>query len=402
MNYLMRLTILFLTCAQLLQAQSWQQLPSFSGTPRDDAASFTLGDHIYVGTGMEVGFGLTNDWWRFDMVSETWEEAPALPASPRQYCTTFTILDTAYVFGGLNGGGALNELWSFTPANGWVQKASLPAEARYACVGQEGLLSGVIATGMLGSGVPTNEAWKYWPGTDSWEQLTDVPGPARHRAASTPDGGGIMICGGADADFMALDDCWSYPLWFEVGEWFPAATLPGARYGHRGAGYSVVIGGASDTFVMHDDIWNLSTQGPLQLPAFAGGPRRGGIAYGTSTNAPITVSIYFGLGIGPEAGDFVRYNDWWKLTYPVGIAEHSTANFNVFPNPTNDRIVLQLSDQWNNASVTIHDALGREIVQLPLPADRVIELNDLAPGRYEVIIHSNDQRTLRAPLIKLE
>jgi hypothetical protein len=388
--------------SSLLGAQSWQQLPSFPGTPRDDAASFVIGDHIYVGTGMEVGWGLTNDWYRFDMISETWEEVPAMPASPRQYCATFTYWDTAYVFGGIDGDGALDELWSYSSSTGWLQKASLPSEARYACVGQTGHFSGVIATGMLASGTPTNEAWKYWPSTDTWEQLTDVPGPPRHRAASTPNGGGMLICGGADPDFNALDDCWSYPLWFEVGEWFEAGSLPASRYGHRGAGLGVWIGGASDTFDMHDDVWNLSNWGPEDLPAFTGGARRGGIGHGRSGAGATSNTLYFGLGIGPEGGDFIRHNDWWILSYATSIADHQELRFTLHPNPATDRITLDLPAQWNNASLIIVDAVGRTVMTSSVTTDRQVNTGSLSPGRYELFIHSTDQRTLRAPLIKLE
>src|SRR5262245_53893716 len=88
-----------------LVAQTWTQLPDFPGTERDDATSFTLNGKIYVGTGMEVGWGLTNDWWCFDTSTETWTPIAALPATPRQYCTGFTVADTGYVFGGIDGNG---------------------------------------------------------------------------------------------------------------------------------------------------------------------------------------------------------------------------------------------------------------------------------------------------------
>jgi N-acetylneuraminic acid mutarotase len=70
-------------------AQTWTQLPDFPGTARDDAATFTINDKIYVGTGMEVGWGLTTDWWCFDRATASWTAIAPLPAAPRQYCTGF-------------------------------------------------------------------------------------------------------------------------------------------------------------------------------------------------------------------------------------------------------------------------------------------------------------------------
>ena len=48
-----------LLSATVVSAQTWQQLPDFPCTARDDAASFSIGNKIYVGTGMEVGWGFT-------------------------------------------------------------------------------------------------------------------------------------------------------------------------------------------------------------------------------------------------------------------------------------------------------------------------------------------------------
>lgn len=73
-----------LVCA-IAHAQ-WQQMPNFPGTPRDDASAFAIDDKVYVGTGMDVGFQLTNDWYRFDGSSLQWSAIASLPATPRQYC----------------------------------------------------------------------------------------------------------------------------------------------------------------------------------------------------------------------------------------------------------------------------------------------------------------------------
>src|SRR5436189_985307 len=79
-------------------AQTWTQLPDFPGTARDDAASFSIGGKVYVGTGMDVGFSLTNDWYAFDTWTETWDVTSPLPGTSRQYCSGFSINDFGYLF----------------------------------------------------------------------------------------------------------------------------------------------------------------------------------------------------------------------------------------------------------------------------------------------------------------
>jgi hypothetical protein len=388
--------ILFLAIIHCAEAQVWQQLPDFPGTARDDAASFVIGEYVYVGTGMEVGWGLTNDWFRFNTVTEAWEPIAALPASPRQYCSGFTVDGLGYVFGGLDANGALAELWMYDPQlNVWTQKASLPAEARSACAASEGFGYGIVATGMLASGSPTNEAWKYYPQTDFWEMTTPVPGPARHRAAGYLGSGGMVIAGGADANFQALDDVHWYPVFFETGEWYPLPPLPAPRYGLRGASFEVVIGGASDTTVLHDDVWR-STADWEALPAFSGGARRGGIAAGMDNAGTLTTTVYFGMGIGPLADDFVRYKDWWKLTYATEIPELSGRSFNVFPNPVTDRIIIP---DHEAKEFVLQDVLGKTVMTGKV-RNGGIDVAELNAGRYFLFL-SNGERTLRSSFIKL-
>ena len=46
--------------------QTWEQITDFSGAERDDGVCFTLGDKAYCGTGMDLGFAVTNDFYAFD------------------------------------------------------------------------------------------------------------------------------------------------------------------------------------------------------------------------------------------------------------------------------------------------------------------------------------------------
>ncbi|MCB0811367.1 MAG: hypothetical protein KDB96_18965, partial [Flavobacteriales bacterium] len=189
----------------------WYQLPDFPGTARDDAAAFAIGTDVFVGTGMEVGWGLTQDWYRFDGITWQWSSMAALPSSPRQYCSAFTLDNPddghGYLFGGLDANGPLNELWRYDPTtNSWAQMASLPGEPRYAAVAFHG---GYVVTGLLQDGNATNELWRYEPSTDTWQQLTSIPGTPRHRACADNLLGPSVI-GGADTAYTALADCWTY------------------------------------------------------------------------------------------------------------------------------------------------------------------------------------------------
>ncbi len=392
------LPLLLFVFATAAHAQSWTPLHDFPGTARDDAASFSIGSKIYVGTGMEVGWGFTNDWWCFDAATDPGGPIASMPASPRQYCSAFTVNDTGYVFGGTDGNGALNELWAYHPeTDQWVQKSSMPAEARYACAAVEGWNYGIVATGMLLSGVPTKEAWKYFPATDTWQAMNPVPGPSRHRAVAFLDGGGMLITGGADSTGTALSDAWSYPIWFETGAYYPRAALPEGRIDAKSGGpyVMVVAGGASDATTFHDDVWDGTPSVWNTLPSFPAGPRRGAVGAGIAHQWDN--SFYFGLGLDANS---VRHNDWWRLDYATVISEKDIPCITLFPNPATRTVSLQWPETWPGAQVRIVDAVGRIVFDRFLNQGTTLDVGPLATGRYAVVVrHGAD--VLHGNLTKL-
>ena len=370
-------------------AQTWSPLPDFPGTARDDAAAFEIQGKVYVGTGRQVDFGLTNDWWSFDTGTATWAQVASLPASPRQYCAAFTVNDTGYVFGGQDGNGALAELWAYYPQlDQWVQKASLPAEARSACAAAEGWDYGIVATGMLASGVPTNEAWRYRPAMDEWEALSPVPGPSRHRAAGMPGFNGVVVAGGADSAFAPLNDAWSYAVWFETGEWDPVPALPEARAWLHGAsnGLELLIGGQSEPGELHADCWKHGATGWEAVAAFGGGPRKGLVAVGQA-NGIGGYTCYAGLGIDSAS---IRMKDWWKLDVSLGVAASAPTRLDIFPNPAQDHLTMKVPSGIPPLSIRIVDATGRTVLQATNVAG--LDISDFAPGSYSVLMWNTTTR----------
>ncbi len=381
-------------CTLAAFGQGWVQLADFPGTARDDAAAFSIGTKVYVGTGREVGFGLTNDWHAFDVIGNSWAPVSALPASGRQYCAAFTIGDKGYLFGGMDDGGPLNELWEYDPASdAWTQRASLPATGRHACAAFA-TSAGYITTGILDGASPTVETWRYDPNTDLWAQVASFPGVARHRAtgliAQIP-----IVVGGADEQAVALADGYKYDE--QLDAWTPIAPLPAARFWSSSAEY-LVVGGATSFVQEHDDAWlyeNFADNWTsVTVPPFAGGPRRGGVA------AQVT---FFGLtgwfyGLGAHASD--RYRDWWKLSLPVGIHEYPDDLPQVLPNPAHEHLMIQPPGHWGSMAYTIHDGLGRMVLEGRATGGTTIDIAALRPGRYIIVLTHRD-RPYQVSFIKL-
>lgn len=374
----MRITLLA-GCAfcSLAACGQWEQLPDFPGTPRDDAAYFTISQGglglTYVGTGMEVGWGLTNDWWRFD--GWLWQQVASLPATPRQYCVAAGVDGKGYVFGGIDVSGALNELWRYDPVeDSWEQMPSLPAEARYAAValhnGSGGL---IIAYGMLASGSPTRETWRFDTQNNTWEALADAPAPARHRAAYDPYHRDVF--GGMDITGSVLDDAWS--LWndWPTPQWIAYPSMPGPRFGARAA-FGVVIGGASSWAEIHDNVWALDNSGWTEWPPFPGGARRGGAI---GTYCCLGGGIFFGLGLD---GSMTRRQDWWTMEVFNNINEHPDDALSIRPNPATDEVHCTWPGNAPSVPYALLDAAGRIQFSGLALTNKPIDLSALEAGTY--------------------
>jgi len=372
---------LSLTAALSVGQWNWEQLPDFPGTARDDAASFTLNQGItYIGTGMEVGWGLTNDWWRSD--GWQWQQVASLPASPRQYCAAVDVNDQGYLFGGIDGGGALNELWRYDQTSDtWTQMPSLPSEGRYAAVAMN--LDGdlLIAYGLLGSGSPTREAWLFRTQTNTWQQLDNAPAPARHRAAS--DAISRTIYGGMDADGNVLDDVWSVDYFNGSIQWSALPAMPAPRFGAKAA-FGVVVGGGSSWGEIHDNVWRFNGQNWSVLDPFPGGARRGGVV---GTRCCLGGFIHFGLGLD---GTMTRRQDWWTMQVFNNVDEQDQQLLQLWPNPVSNEFRLKWPHGAPVAPYSLHDATGRTVSSGIASNGGPIDASRLPSGLYALTLQLND------------
>ncbi|HRH68478.1 MAG TPA: kelch repeat-containing protein [Flavobacteriales bacterium] len=359
--------------------QAWTQLPDFPGTARDDATAFAVGNAVYVGTGRDVDFALRNDWYAFNTVTGEWNAIAAMPTTGRQYCAAFADGQYGYVFGGVDANGLLNELWRYDPmTDAWEQRTSLPGPGRSASVAFD---SGLICTGMLAGGIPTDEVWHYDAAADSWSEKAPVPGGPRHRACGS--GANELIFGGANAAFEALSDAYgSSPPW---DAWYPILEMPGPRYGADGC-RNFVVGGASAADEYHDGTWMF--HGPwgwtISEP-FPGGPRRGGVMTANANVTGLDVRLYYGTGVDLSE----RKNDWWSFDYYFGaVEEHVSPSVKGYPNPTNGLIRFDLSDNGRKVPYEVFDITGRSIQQGMLHTSTPMDVSQQEPGRYIVVFRA--------------
>lgn len=379
-----------------LHAQVWQQLADFPGTARDDAASFSHYCKVYVGTGLQVGWTPTSDWWQYDMIQSSWQQVASLPATPRQYSTAYAIDGIGYLFGGLDANAPLNELWAYDTSNdSWSAKAPLPSAGRYACASFEFNARLYIVGGLVAGGTALNELWEYDPATDQWAQRADLPGVARHRATAISPSAWItypMVAGGADEAYTALDEVWQYG---PGDTWTQLASLPEARYGMSSSAVpgAFVIAGAIDNTTFHADGFQYDLGNDAWEP-LAAGPlpdgRRGG-SMGWSDMCSGWYFSFYGLGLDNTA---TRRNDWYGTGFAFGLDEINGSMLPLYPDPATDHVNLGFAPADGTAIVTLFDATGKVIRSFPSLTTTTIDIEDLVGGYYTVLLAQQNQQRI--------
>lgn len=164
---------------------NWIKRSEFEGNARTEAASFTIGDTAYIGTGFD-GSNRYTDFWAYDPVKNYWTQRAQFPGTARSSAVGFTVGSKGYIATGYDGLNRLNDTWEYDPStNKWLQKANFGGTARYDAVAFGINGKGYVSTGFDGG--YTKDMWEFTPtgGTNnsgSWTQLVSLGGTKRSGA----------------------------------------------------------------------------------------------------------------------------------------------------------------------------------------------------------------------------
>ncbi len=381
----------------MASSQSWQQLPDFPGLARDDAAAFVIGSNVYVGTGRDVNYGYTSDWYRYDVGNASWQQVASLPSDGRQYCTAFSIDGIGYLFGGSNDNNLYAELWAYDPANdAWTAKAPLPTAGRSSSSSFIIGSYGYIVLGRYGADPAlTNECWRYDPANNNWEQRTSYPGMGRLLANSFSDGNFGYVIAGQDSSSTGVADGYRYDPVADV--WTAIPDLPGAGrfdpFGAFGTTVGFTLGGTTNySPCCLTEAWSYdpATTTWAAVADLPNGNRKGGVA-------AFVPHVGLIMGTGIENGS-TRQSDWWLLATDVGIKEQARPTLLLFPNPGADGFTL--SGITGTAEIRITDTQGRSVFAKQRMKGRSVDTRGWSKGVYFVSITDATGNSYRTRWIK--
>ncbi len=393
----MKILISFILFVSIIgRAQTWIQITDFPATARDDGSKFTIGNTVYCGTGLQVGWTCTNDFYAFDLTNETWSTIASLPiGETRQYAVGFSVLGKGYIFGGVNdGGNYLNNLWQYNPTtNTWLAKANLPS------IGRAGMVAFVIndITYITGGRTTTSnaisETWAYNSVTDTWIPVANLPINGSWRGvAFLYNNKGYVGLGRNNLgqnnkefyEYSPIMDSWNIVSGY--------SHIGRAYTGFAQIGNDGYLFGGADSLGFIDNTFervNLSNFTTQVLSAFPNTSRKGCITFAGNN------SFYLTTGVSTTA----RFKETWKATEIVKVNELKEVDtFLMFPNPASQKLSIT-NKNGIIKSIKIINTLGIEVLSFNYAIEDFYISNILQKDIYIVVVENEHNKIIYRKLI---
>lgn len=350
---------IFIPFTNFFNAQSWYQLTDFPGSPRDDAAGFSINDKHYCGTGRDDGFNCTRDFFRFNGTLGIWEPSTPLPdGENRQYAVGFAYNGNGYILCGNNcSSGYLNSFWMFESiTEQWITLPSLPAQGRagsvHFIIGDSlYLIGGQNTTGML------NEVWRYCFSTQEWQQKNNLPISGIWRGLAFSYSGSGYIASGKSSSTTWNSQTLEYDPFLDNWSAFSLINFGTRTYiGTVQRDSCLYVFGGIDSLNQtlntfeKINIIDFSTQ---TLPDFSAVPRKGFFCFSNNSDFYLTTGI----------SGTLRLKETWKIDNVMSTQLSEPNPIIVYPIPTSNYLSLEVEPTEIGQLIFIYDEIGNLVLK---------------------------------------
>lgn len=353
----------------------WYFVDDFPGLSRDDAATFTIGEYGYVGTGFVEGFQPSRDFYRFNMLTENWETIAFLPlGKERQYASGFSYGNSGYVFGGLGNGQTFKDLWRYSSTtDSWELIDSIPSFGRYGStqfvLGNKAYFVG----GKNSQGITTDEVWSYEIPTGTWTQKNPFPDSLWRASSALASNLAYVTMGSTGSNnllqiyaYDEANDTWSIETTFPMSD---GLSYHQSQYFN---GYLYIIFGMNSNQATSNQVWKyqpiLQNWSSHTVSNYT--PRKGGCSFTHGDN------LFYTTGLDSA-------NQRLKQTlkhFQFGGTEELITNDYLYPNPTKD--LLYIPESLIGLDFEIQNLLGQKLRKGTF--ESVLDVNDLPDGQYVI------------------
>ncbi|MBC7695574.1 MAG: T9SS type A sorting domain-containing protein [Burkholderiales bacterium] len=360
MNRTILFTLIFIYSG-FVHGQSWTQLTDFPGTQRDDGCSFTINSKAFCFSGLEVGWQCTGNGFVFDGGSETWSSMASLPnGKERQYATAFSYNGSGYMLGGLYCSNAcMKDFWQYSVStNSWTALPDFPG------IGRQGMSNFIIKNkvyvigGRDQSNTTLNEVWEYNFSTTTWSQKNNLPFAGMWRGAAFSIDTTGYVCYGMNSNANSFNHS-IYQYDYTIDSWtiVPNITLPARNYIACAVTNkkACLYGGQDSLNVITNDV-KVFDPSDTSLTTLAGVP-----TIGRKGTMFFALNDVFYISTGLDATQS-RIKETWKNTAFVGLKEQTELSVSIFPNPSNDKLCIELISS-SNATIQLYNSLGAVVLE---------------------------------------
>ncbi|MDO6596627.1 kelch repeat-containing protein [Oceanihabitans sp. 2_MG-2023] len=185
---------------------SWTQIADFAGSARYGAVGFGSDTYGYIGTGYDGSD--KKDFWKYDPIADTWEETFGFGGDKRRDAVTFTIGDDVYMTTGISNGVYEEDFWVFNlNTEEWTELEDIDEDYDYITRSNAVAFTinglGYIACGDFGTSI--SSVYEYDPSDQEWEERTEFELYARRDAVSFSNGERAFVALGRNGT-LYLDD----------------------------------------------------------------------------------------------------------------------------------------------------------------------------------------------------
>ncbi len=382
-----------------LYGQRWSVEADFPGKARDDGVCFLIGEKAFCGTGLQVGWEASRDFYAFDQEEGSWQEVSPLPSGEeRQYANAFATERHGFVFGGLAQGVYLKDLWRYAPEDDeWSEMPQLPAEGRSGAscfrIGDTAYIIG----GRTNSKEALAEVWAYDIPKREWSKKGKLPFKGVWNASAASLRGKGYLLFGRDSSGQYKKSLYAYhpgrDSWEMIGSFPGQGRTYSHLWAHRKKLY--LLGGMDSTGRIHGDLWHYDTEKKRwkEKPEPPVDGRRGGMGFEHCGG------LYYSTGLDTALG---RTKKTYKFHSNSGGKKHPTVK--LWPNPTTGKLVVHYYQprSQGRGKYELIDRRGRKVMERPLHRCRFeVDMRGLSQGLYILRIHAG-AAPLRKKLIKVD
>lgn len=401
------MAIFFLTSSAVITAEEWEERAELPGGPRHHPVGWNLDGNGYVLTGTAESLGslvLEDDFYRYHPEDDEWETLDDFPGPARSFSIGIEYDGKGYIGFGMGPGQEhLDDLWRYDPeSEEWEELTPCPCDGRRHPVleAQNGRIFAGLGDEVVGQSIEDlDDWWAYDIEDDEWEQMDDLPGPARHHPFHFSIG--YYVYAGMGHSGPTIFDDW-YRFDTEVEEWeqmedFPGqARVAGTQFAHQGLGYVLSGDGSDHSYMEEGEFWRYYPEEDEweELPPHPGTSRW------APTSFAIGNEVFFHAGQDRADNDQL-HNDLWayEMSMPTPLAnfDEDPAQYTLYPNPAENRANIEISSELDRpVQVALYNMNGKELENASpeeaiTPGETIeLDVENLNAGIYMVRVH-NDQ-----------